>query len=231
MISSGAALAPTIIQQIRQKFPNTTLYSMYGMAEASFTLCLDPEQLDQRPASVGKPFPGTQAWIQGEDGKPLGAGETGEMVIRGGHVRSGYWNDPEGSALRFRPGPLPGELVCYTGDMFRTDEEGYFYFMARSDEIIKSGAKKVVPKEIENALYRLDGVLEAAAIGIPDPVLGQVIKAFVVLTTQAHGKLTVEDILRHCNQTLEIFKVPRQLEIRDSLPKTPGGKIKKTELK
>ena len=110
------------------------------------------------------------------------------------------------------------------------DGDGYFYFVARSDEVIKSGAKKVVPKEIEAALYSLNGVLEAAAIGVPDPVLGQVIKAFVVLDEQHKGLLGIDAILKHCHKALEEFKVPRQVEIRESLPKTTSGKIKKTDL-
>jgi long-chain acyl-CoA synthetase len=228
--SIGAALAPSIIQRIRQAFPRALLFSTYGMAEASYALGLDPAQIDQRPTSVGKPFPGTQAWIIDEDGQRLGPDQIGELVVRGRHVRSGYWNDPAASAQRFRPGPIPGELVCYTGDMFRMDEDGYFYFVGRGDEIIKSGAKKVAPKEVENALYNLTGVLEAAAVGVPDPILGRVIKAFVVLDEQARSSLTIRDILRYCRQTLEDYKVPRQIEIRDSLPKTPSGKIKKTDL-
>jgi long-chain acyl-CoA synthetase len=228
--SIGAALAPNIIKQIREKLPQASLYSTYGMAEASYSLGLDPQQIDCRPSSVGKPFPGTQAWIVGDDGERLGPNEIGELVVRGGHVRNGYWNNPQNTAQRFRPGPVPGEIVCYTGDMFRTDEDGYFHFVGRSDEIIKSGAKKVVPREIENALYGLKGVIEAAAVGMPDPLLGQVIKAFVVLDERVRASLTVQDILKHCHLTLEEFKVPRQIEIRDSLPKTPSGKIKKKEL-
>lgn len=230
MTSVGAALAPSLIQQIRQKLPGVSLFSFYGLAEAAYSLGLAPAQIDQRLISVGQPFPGTQAWIVGEDGQRLGPDQIGELVVRGGHVRSGYWNNPAASAQRFRPGPLPGELVCFTGDMFRMDEEGYFYFVARSDEVIKSGAKKIAPREIENALYSLNGVLEAAAVGVPDPILGQVIKAFVALNEQARDSLTVQDILKHCHQTLEAYKVPRYVEIRDSLPKTPSGKIKKTDL-
>ena len=228
--SVGAPLPHHIIQQFRRMLPNVSLFSFYGMAEASFSLGLDPAQVDKRSASVGKPFPGTQAWIEDENGQQLGPDEIGELVIRGGHVRNGYWNDPATTAQRFRPGPLPGELVCFTGDMFRTDKEGYYYFVGRSDEIIKSGAKKVAPKEIENALYSLTGILEAAAIGVPDPVLGQVIKAFVVLDERARASLTTEDILKHCRQTLEEFKMPRQIVIQESLPKTPSGKIKKSDL-
>lgn len=230
VISTGAVLAPSIIQQIRQKFPETSLFSMYGSAEASYSLCLDASQIDQRPTSVGRPFPGTQAWLVGEDGQQLGPDQIGELVVRGGHVRTGYWNDPATSAGRFRPGSLLDELVYYTGDIFRMDEEGFFYFVGRSDEIVKIGAKKVAPMEIENALYGLNGVLEAAAIGVPDPVLGQVIKAFVVFDRQHRDLLSVQDILKHCHQTMEAYKVPRQIVIRDSLPKTPSGKIKKSDL-
>ncbi len=231
MISMGAALPLSIIRQIRERFPRTSFFSAYGMAEAAFSLGLEAAQIDQRPTSVGKSTPGTQAWIVGEDDKRLGPNEIGELVVRGGHVRSGYWNDPAASAQRFRPGPLPGELVCYTGDMFRMDAEGYLYFVGRSDEMIKSGAKKVAPIEIEDALYGLTGVLEAAAVGIPDPLLGQAIKAFVVLDEQSRASLTLQNVFRHCHQTLEEYKVPRQIEIRDSLPKTPSGKIKKTDLR
>jgi long-chain acyl-CoA synthetase len=228
--SVGAALAPHLIELIHKKLPHVSIYSYYGMAEASYSLGLDPKQIDQRPTSVGKPFPGTQAWIIDESGQEVGQDQIGELVLRGTHVRNGYWNYPEGTAKRFRPGLVPGETVCYTGDMFRTDDEGYFYFVGRSDEIIKSGAKKVVPKEIENALYGIDGVLEAAAVGVPDPILGHAIKAFVVPTEQARSALTAEVVLLHCKQTLEAYKVPREVEIRDSLPKTSSGKIIKTNL-
>jgi acyl-coenzyme A synthetase/AMP-(fatty) acid ligase len=230
MISMGAALPLSLIRQIRERFPHVSFYSAYGMAEAAFSLGLEPAQIDQRPTSVGKPTPGAQAWIVDEDSKRLGPNEIGELVVRGGHVRSGYWNNPAASAQRFRPSSLPGELVYYTGDMFRTDEEGYFYFVGRSDEMIKSGAKKVAPVEIEDALYSLPGVLEAAAVEIPDPLLGQAIKAFIVLDERSRASLTVQDVFRHCHQTLEEYKVPRQIEIRDSLPKTPSGKIKKNGL-
>jgi acyl-CoA synthetase (AMP-forming)/AMP-acid ligase II len=228
--SVGAVLPPSLIQQLREKLPQISLYSFYGLAEAAYTLGLDPEQIDRRPNSVGKPFPGTQAWIADENGHRLGPNEIGELVTRGSHVRSGYWNAPLISAQRFRSGPLPGELVCYTGDMFRMDEAGYYYFAGRTDEIIKSGAKKIAPMEIENVLYEHAGVLEAAVIGIPDPVLGQVIKAFVVPHQKARDSLTVEDILRYCHQKLEAYKVPRFVEISDPLPKTPSGKIKKINL-
>lgn len=228
--SVGAALPLSLIQSIRQKLPQTSIYSYYGMAEASYSLVLDPERIDEIPSSVGKPFPGTQAWIIDEKGRRLGTESVGELILRGTHVRSGYWNKEKDTALRFRPGLLPGETVCYTGDIFRTDAEGNFFFVSRSDEIIKSGAKKVAPREIENTLYNHNGVLEAAAVGIPDPLLGQAIKAFVVPTEQARATLTAEELLVYCKQKLEAYKVPCEIEIRENLPKTSSGKIKKTGL-
>jgi acyl-coenzyme A synthetase/AMP-(fatty) acid ligase len=231
MVSSGAVVPPSIIQMLHDKLPDVSFYSMYGMAEASCSLCLDPAQLSVRPTSVGKPFPGMEGWIEDEEGTRLGPNEYGELVMRGTHVRSGYWNDPESSARRFKNGLLPGELICHTGDVFTIDNEGYFYFVARKDEIIKSGAKKVVPKEIENALYKMDGVIEAAAIGVPDDLLGKVIKAFVVFSEEYREKVFVDDIMHHCTKTLEAFKVPKYIEILDSLPKTSSGKIKKTDLR
>ena len=139
----------------------------------------------------------------------------------------GYWGDPKASAERFHPGAIPGERVCHTGDVFRTDEDGFFYFVGRRDDIIKSRGEKVSPKEVENVLYALPGVREAAVIGVQDPVLGQAIKAFVA---SDDAGLTEARILRHCREHLEDFMVPRAVEVRQELPKTPSGKIKKTEL-
>ncbi len=229
--SVGAALPDHVIEKVFEKLPNVSICSYYGMAEASYSLSLEPEQIKIRPTSVGRPFPGTQAWVIDEEGNMAAPNQIGQLILRGSHVRSGYWNFPEGTAERFRPGAVFGERICYTGDMFKTDEEGYFYFVGRSDEIVKSGAKKVVPREIENALYSLDGVIEAAAIGIPDPILGTAIKAFVVAAKEYKDSITPDTVMAHCKRTLEAYKVPLQIEVRDSLPKTSNGKILKAQLK
>jgi acyl-CoA synthetase (AMP-forming)/AMP-acid ligase II len=139
----------------------------------------------------------------------------------------GYWGDPRATAERFPPGPLPGERVCRTGDLFRTDEDGFFYFVGRKDDMIKSRGEKVSPKEIEDVLYGLPEIREAAVIGVPDAVLGQAIKAFVVVNGAG---LTEADILRHCRAHLEDLLVPQMIELRAELPKTPSGKIRKKEL-
>ena len=106
---------------------------------------------------------------------------SGELVIRGPHVMQGYWQDEAATARALRPGPLPGEKVLHTGDLFRTDAEGFLYFVGRKDDIIKSRGEKVSPKEVENVLYALPGIREAAVVGVPDRILGMAIKAVVAL--------------------------------------------------
>lgn len=228
MTNTAAALPPSHITKIRETFPGVTLFSMYGLTETKRTLYLPPAQLDIRPDSVGIAIPGTEVWIEDDDGNRLGAGAIGELVVRGRHVMRGYWGDPELTAHRFRPGKIPGERLCYTGDLFRMDDEGYFYFVSRKDDIIKSRGEKVAPKEIETILYKLDGIQEAAVIGVPDPVLGQAIKVFVV---RNNDRITESDVLRHCRSHLEDYMIPKYVEFTSELPKTPSGKIKKTELR
>jgi long-chain acyl-CoA synthetase len=140
----------------------------------------------------------------------------------------GYWNLPEETAKRLKPGLIQNEKVLYTGDFFKMDEEGYLYFISRKDDIIKTAGEMVSPKEVENALYEMDSILEAAVVGVSDEVLGRAIKAVVVLKEGA--KITDKDIISHCSKLLEPFKVPKLIEFRTSLPKTTTGKIKKTGL-
>ena len=224
--NTAAALPPSHILEIRNKFP-WTLYSMYGLTECKRTLYLPPGQLEARPGSVGIAIPGTEVWIEDEEGNRVGPGVVGELVIRGSHVMRGYWENPKATAKCYHPGPTPGERVLHSGDLFKMDEEGYLYFVARKDDIIKSRGEKVSPKEVENVLYGIEGVFEASVVCVTDPILGQAIKAFAVLDGVA---LTEKDILRHCRAHLEDFMMPQYIEFRDSLPKTSSGKIKKTDL-
>ena len=165
--------------------------------------------------------------MEDESGQRLGPGQVGELVVRGRHVMRGYWEAPEATARRYRAGLVPGERLCYTGDLFRMDEEGFFYFVGRQDDIIKSRGEKVAPKEVESVLYSLPGVREAAVIGVPDPILGQAIKAFIVAEG---GQLSEKQVLAHCRAHLEDYMVPKQVEFRAELPKTTSGKITKTSL-
>ena len=140
----------------------------------------------------------------------------------------GYWEAPEATARRFRPGPIPGERLCHTGDLFQQDAEGYFYFVGRSDDIIKSRGEKVAPKEVETVLYGFPGVGEAIVVGVPDPILGQAIKAIVI--PRDGFTLSVAPILAHCRAHLESHMVPQQIEFRKELPRTSSGKVARKEL-
>lgn len=225
--NTAAALPIAHIEDLRRTFPSVRIYSMYGLTETKRTLYLPPEQLDRRPGSVGIAIPGTEIWIEDEQGRRLGPGEVGELVVRGRHVMRGYWGDEQATSERYKPGALPGERFCYTGDLFKMDDEGYLYFVSRVDDIIKSRGEKVSPKEVENVLYSMRGVLEAAVIGVPDPILGEAVKAFVVVDGE---ELDENMILAHCKVHLEDFLVPKYLEICSELPKTASGKIQKTGL-
>src|SRR5262249_39798624 len=147
-----------------------------------------------------------------ENDRRIGPGRPGQLVVRGATLMRGYWGKPEETSKKLRPGPVPGEVVLYTGDYCQTDEEGYFYFVSRMDDIIKSAGEKVAPKEVEHAIVNLPGVKEAAVIGVPDPVLGQAIKAFVVLEDGA--ALTERQIVLECQRRLENFMVPKIVEFR-----------------
>jgi amino acid adenylation domain-containing protein len=226
--NTAAALSERHIRELRELFPRATLFSMYGLTECKRVTYLPPQQLDIRPTSVGRGMPNEEVWLVDEQGKRLPDGSTGELVIRGSNVMRGYWEKPEQTARRLKPGPYPGEMVLYSGDIFRTDEEGFLYFVARKDDIIKSRGEKVSPKEVENVLYALEGVQDAAVIGVPDEVLGQAIKAFVVLRPGCRH--SEKDLLRHCQGRLESFMVPKHVVIVRELPTTDTGKIKKTGL-
>lgn len=228
LTNAAAGLPLEHVKRLRQTFPGADLYLMHGLTEVARTMYLPPDQTDRIPGSSGIAIPGTELWVEGENGQRLGPGEVGELVVRGRNVMRGYWNAPELTAQRFREGPNPGERVCYSGDLFRTDGEGYFYFVSRKDDIIKSRGEKVAPREVENVLYAITGVLEAAVVGIPDPMLGEAVKAFIVAPGMT---LTESDVISHCKSRLEEFMVPRAVEFRAELPKTASGKIRKVDLR
>lgn len=223
--NAAAALPLKHVGALRLLFPQARIYSMYGLTECKRCTYLPPEDLERKPGSVGIPIPNTEAWVVDEADRRLGPNRVGELVIRGATVMRGYWRRPEATSRRLRPGPLPGEVVLYTGDLCQIDEEGYIYFVARMDDVIKTRGEKVSPKEVETALMDIRGVREAAVIGVPDPILGQAVKAFVVL--EAGATLTEQELLRECQRRLEPFCVPKFIERVDALPKTTSGKIQK----
>jgi amino acid adenylation domain-containing protein len=223
--STAAALPTEHVRGLRERFPTVRIYSMYGLTECKRVSYLPPDQIDIRPTSVGRGMPNEHVYVVDEEGREVSPGTIGELVVRGSNVMKGYWEDPAETAKRLRPGPYPWEHVLYTGDLFRTDSEGYLYFVARTDDMIKSRGEKVSPREIEDVLYGLDGVAEAAVVGVPHPILGHAIAAYIARC--AGSRLTEMDVLKHCSQRLEDFMIPTIVEFRDHLPKTTSSKIDK----
>jgi amino acid adenylation domain-containing protein len=222
--NTAAALAESQIARLRALFPQALLYSMYGLTECKRVTYLPPEQLDARPTSVGRGMPNQELWLVDDEGRRLPNSSTGELVIRGSHVMRGYWEKPEETAKRLKPG-ANGEMLLYSGDLFRTDAEGYLYFVARRDDIIKSRGEKVSPREVENALHDIEGVSEVAVVGVPDELLGEAVKAFVRLKPGvSYGE---REFIGHCQQRLESFMAPKWVEFVDELPRTDTGKVKK----
>lgn len=226
--NTAAALPVKHILMLRELFPAARIYSMYGLTECKRCSYLPPQDIDRKPASVGIAIPNTEMWIVDEDGNKVGPGTVGQLVIRGATVMKGYWEKPESTAKKLKPGPLPGEQVLYTGDFCKMDDEGYLYFIGRMDDVIKSRGEKVAPKEVEHVLVNIPGVKEAAVIGVPDDILGQAVKAFVVL--EKGITLTEKQLQKECQSRLENFMVPKYIALVQDLPKTDTGKIKKTGL-
>jgi amino acid adenylation domain-containing protein len=225
--NTAAALPTAHILELRRRLPHARIYSMYGLTECKRVSYLPPDQIDVRPTSVGRGMPNEEVYLVDPDGQRLMHG-VGELVIRGSNVMKGYWELPEETERVLRPGALPGERVLYSGDLFRMDEEGYLYFLGRKDDIIKTRGEKVSPREVENVLYEIAAVADAAVVGVPDPVLGQALKA--VLTVKPGATLTERSVLSHCAERLENFMVPKIVEFRSSMPKTSSGKIDKKTL-
>jgi acyl-CoA synthetase (AMP-forming)/AMP-acid ligase II len=183
---------------------------------------LPPEEIEARPTSVGKPMDNVEVFVADEQGKLHESG-IGELVIRGANVMQGYWRAPEETARVLRPGKLPGQSLLYSGDLFRIDEDGYMYFMARLDDMIKSRGQRVSPKEVENVIYELPGVCAVSVVGVPDVTQGNFVKAFVHVDAEAG--LSEQDVLRHCAKRLEDFMVPKVIEFVSSAPTTDSGKL------
>jgi long-chain acyl-CoA synthetase len=228
LTNTAAALPDDYVPRLREIFPNALIYKMYGLTECKRVCYLEPELVDAKPGSVGKAIPGTEVFLLSADGKPVPPGEVGILHVRGPHVMLGYWKRPDLSAHMLKPGRLPGERVLCTHDYFRMDRDGFLYFVGRSDDIIKTRGEKVSPVEVENVLHGIAGVREAAVVGVPDALLGEAVRAYVVL--EPGTTLNEKKIRAHCLARLENFMVPRDIVIVETLPKTATGKISKRAL-
>jgi acyl-CoA synthetase (AMP-forming)/AMP-acid ligase II len=232
--NTGGALPQATLRQLRQTLPATDVYLMYGLTEAFRSTYLPPSQLEQRPGSIGKAIPNTEIFVIGDDGQPCATGQPGELVHHGPTVSMGYWNQPELSRQVLRPHPFPPPggatppLVCYSGDLVYTDDEGYLYYVSRRDNQIKTAGYRVSPTEVEEVLHEHEQVAQAAVVGVADALLGQAIHAFVVL--RAGGDLTAETLQQFCAARLPGYMIPKQLSFRTQLPTTSSGKIDYAQL-
>jgi long-chain acyl-CoA synthetase len=201
----------------------------YGLSETCATSHVNPLQRP-KSGSFGCPIPGMQAAVvDPETLEFVAPGETGELVLSGPNVMQGYWKRPEETARAFIE--RAGIRWMRTGDIVRMDEEGYFHFYDRSKDLIKYKGYSIFAKDVEDVLYGHPQVKAAGVIGVPDPAVGQRIKAIVVLQGDARGKVTEDEIKAYCRQSLAEYKVPHQVEFRGELPKTDVGKVSRRELR
>ena len=227
--NTGGAMPQAVLKILRQTLTNTRIVLMYGLTEAFRSTYLPPEELDRRPTSMGRAIPDTEILVLDEAGRRCKPGEIGELVHRGPTVSMGYWGRPEDTNRVLRPNPLlPPELgdcekVCYSGDLVKMDEDGFLYFVGRRDTMIKSSGFRISPTEVEEALFQSGKLRLAAVIGIPDEVLGQTIKAFVV--PKNGEKLDSAALLASCGEKLPRYMVPKAIEVMEELPKTSSGKV------
>jgi acyl-CoA ligase (AMP-forming) (exosortase A-associated) len=231
--NSGGGLPRATATALRAALPNTDMYLMYGLTEAFRSTYLSPEQVDARPDSIGMAIPNADVRVLREDGSECAPGEPGELVHRGALVALGYWNDKESTAERFRPVPgqhdgLPHpELAVWSGDQVRRDADGYLYFVARKDEMIKTSGYRVSPTEVEEVVFGAGNVAQAVALGVPHPMLGQ---AIVLVVQAADSGLSEELLLNHCKRELPTYMVPAAVFLHEALPCNANGKIDRAAL-
>jgi acyl-CoA synthetase (AMP-forming)/AMP-acid ligase II len=227
--NTGGAMPQTVLKSLRTALPTTTIFLMYGLTEAFRSTYLPPEELDRRPTSIGKAIPNTEILVLDEAGRLCKPGEIGELVHRGPTVSLGYWNRPEDTARALRPNPLlppdmgDCERVCYSGDLVKMDEEGFLYFVGRRDTMIKSSGIRISPTEVEEVLFQTGSLRGAAVIGIPDEILGQSIKAYVV--PRDDNGFDAEALLALCAEKMPRYMLPKTIEVLSELPKTSSGKV------
>lgn len=220
MTQAGGAMAPSSIRRVIETLPDLDFYVMYGQTEATARLSyLPPMELERKMGSVGRAIPGVSLEIRDEGGKKVPPGKQGQICATGSNIMMGYWKDDKTTESVIKDGWL------MTGDLAVYDDDGYIYINGRSSEMIKSGANRISPKEIEEVISELEGIEEVAAVGVPDDLLGQIIK--VVIVTSPGVSLKKMQIQSYCRENLAIYKIPKIVEFVTELPKTASGKIKR----
>lgn len=223
MAQAGGAMPRAQADHVRRVVPGADLYVMYGQTEATARLTyVPPEKLQAKSGSAGKAIPGVEIEIRGDDGVPLPPGRIGEIWVRGENVMMGYWEDPAESSQVLRDGWL------WTRDRGYLDDDGYLFIQGRSSDMIKTGANRVSPAEIEEVIGQLDGVSEVGVTAVHDDVLGQAVLAAIVPEDGKH--LTPRAVKAFCRDHLAAYKVPKRVEIVPELPRTSTGKIQRNVL-
>ncbi len=221
---AGGAMAPAVQKEVVKAFDPAKVFIMYGATEAAPRLSwLDPELLFRKWGSIGIPVDNVDLLIVDSNGKELPRGEEGEIAARGSNIMKGYWKDPEETALVLKQG------MYFTGDLGKQDEEGFFYVVGRSKDIIKVKGFRVGAKEIEEAILEINEVHETAVIGVDDPILGEAVMALIIPKEKDWSDS--EKVLQYLKKKLPSLKLPKYIEFRDSFPKNESGKILKTKLK
>ena len=206
-----------------KKATGCTLAEAYGLTETCPAVCINPLDIPEYNGSIGLPIPSTEVSIQNDDGRTLPIGEVGELCVRGPQVMKGYWHRPDETAK-----VLAADGWLRTGDIARIDEKGFVYIVDRKKDMILVSGFNVYPNEIEDVIAQQPGVLEVAAVGVPDEKSGEAVKIVIVRKDPA---LTADDIRAHCRANLTGYKQPKYIEFRESLPKTNVGKILRRELR
>ncbi len=220
-VAGGAALQHAVAERWR-RVTNTVIAEGYGLTETSPVVAFNPLTGKQKPDAIGIPVPATEVRLVDDQGRDVPPGAPGELLVRGPQVMQGYWQRPEDTAQVLKDGWL-----C-TGDVAVMDEEGYFRIVDRKKDMILVSGFNVYPNEVEDAIAQLDAVLEVAVIGVPDAKTGEAVRAYIV--PQADG-LTEEQVRAHCKGLLTDYKLPKAVEFRTELPKSPIGKILRKDLR
>ncbi|KOA20365.1 long-chain-fatty-acid--CoA ligase [Clostridium homopropionicum DSM 5847] len=222
---AGGKLAEVFIKELVSILEGVDIFIMYGQTEATARLSyLPPNLINIKANSIGKGIPGTELKVINKNGEEVKKDEIGEVVARGGNIMKGYFNDEEETRKVIKNGYL------YTGDLAKVDEEGYIYIVSREKNIIKSGGNRVSPKEIEDIIVKIPEVVECAVIGVEDDILGEAVKAFVVLTEE-NSLIDSKYIIDFSSKHLPSYKTPKYVEFLKKLPKNSSGKILIKKLK
>lgn len=221
---AGGHLAPALIEDLRRALPGTRVYVMYGQTEATARLsCLPPELLDAKRGSIGKGIPGVRLTVVDERGANVAPGEVGEIVAEGANIAKGYWRAPEETRTTFRDGKL------HTGDLATIDADGFISIVGRGRDFLKIRGERIGCQRLESRLLEFDDIVEAAVVGVPDDVLGEAVKAFVVPRTTDTD--LVQRLLAFCRHHMPPYLIPKEVVVLTELPKTDAGKVRKGVLR